>query len=196
MIETEVIKTVLQYGFLGIIGWYFIQQNKELFHMFTKQLEKTTDILRGQSELIKELKLSIDTNILSCNLTNDNLELICIERINLIIFRLMFRVNDYIANNNIEKRIDTIKFELQEYINNEVLEYKELLEKITQKHLVVLLSENLENELDNTLKEYYNLFDNLIINNRVNDYIESRRENKNIGDRVKLRIITKVKETL
>ena len=91
MIETEVIKTILQYGFLGIIGWYFIQQNKELFHMFTKQLEKTTDILRGQSELIKELKLSIDTNILSCNLNNDNLELICIERINLLILRLMFK---------------------------------------------------------------------------------------------------------
>ena len=61
---------------------------------------------------------------------------------------------------------------------------------------MLLLSDNLEIELDKSLKEYYNLFDNLIINNRVNDYIESRRENKNIGDRVKLRIITKVEEIL
>lgn len=196
MIETEVIKTILQYVFLGIIGWYFIQQNKELFHIFTKKLAKTTDILRSQSELIKELKLSIDTNILSYNLTNDNLELICIERINLIIFRLMFRVNDYIANNNIEKRIDTIKFELEEYINNEVLDYRELLEKLTQKHLVVLLSDNLETELNNTLIEYYNLFNNLIVNNRVTDYIDSRRENKNIGDRIRTRIVSKIKEIL
>lgn len=196
MVEEAVIKTVLQYGFLGIMGYYFIQQNKDLFHIFTKQLEKTTEILNKQGELIKELKSSIDSNILSCNLNNDNLELICIERINIVILRLMFRVNDYIANNNIEKRIDTIKFELQEYINNEIIDYKELLEKLTQKHLVSLLSENLETELNNTLQEYFKLFENLIINNKVNDYVESRRENRNIGDRLKNRLVSKVKDIL
>lgn len=63
--ELTILKYLIEYGILGILGFFFIRQQNKNFSMIQEQYKSLVDnLMTTQKETLKELKKSIDSLVI------------------------------------------------------------------------------------------------------------------------------------
>lgn len=63
--ELTILKYLIEYGILGILGFFFIRQQNKNFSMIQEQYKNLVDnLMITQKETLKELKKSIDSLVI------------------------------------------------------------------------------------------------------------------------------------